>query len=155
MAILKKFVTDTLKNSPEYEALCIAKVGTALNYYRSAPTNNVVEDLPFLTAYSDTFERDDTSQEPWNQTWIIPVAIGIESSSTSADDDGVDVWNSTDKVEELAVEAIEILRKETNGCGVNNENINLLKTEMVISEIGEADDVQASIFITFGKLNSI
>ncbi len=155
MGILKKWITDTLNNSAEYTTLCTALVGSKLNYYRSAPMNDVVEDLPFMSVYSDEYKEDDLNQQPWNETWTIPIAIAITSNEDSEDDSGVDVWVSTDTVEQLAIKAKEILKKEANGCGISGEAINVLGTDLAVSEIGEADDVQASMFITFGKLNSI
>lgn len=155
MGILKKWITDTLKNSPEYEALCIATVGSALKFYRSSPMDKVAEDLPFLTAFSDEYEEDDLTEAAWNETWTIPIAIGIEGVKKSIQDNNVTVWTSTDNAELLAVEAKKLLKKEANGCGISGEAINVLKTNLAVSEIGEADDVQASMFITFGKLNSI
>jgi len=152
---LKKWVTDTLYNSAEYTTLCTTLVGSKLNYYRSAPMNDVVETLPFMSVYSDEYKEDDLSQQPWNETWVIPIAIAITSNEDSIDDSNVEVWESTDIVEQLAVEAKKILKREANGCGVSGEAINVLGTDLAVSEIGEADDVQASMFITFGKLNSI
>jgi len=155
MGILKKWITDTLNNSAEYTTLCTTLVGSKLNYYRSAPMNKVVEALPFMSVYSDEYKEDDLNQQPWNETWTIPIAIAITSNEDSEDDSGVKVWVSTDTVEQLAIKAKEILKKEANGCGISGEAINVLGTELAVSEIGEADDVQASMFITFGKLNSI
>ncbi len=153
--IIKKWITDTLKNSAEYQAFCTTTIGSTLSFYRSAPINdNQHEILPFLTTYNDTYEQDDMTQG-WNETWVIPVAIAIQSSEDSATDAGVVVWDSTDKVELLAMKAKEILKKEANGCGINGQDINVLKTSIAISEIGYADDVQASMFIMFGKLDSL
>lgn len=154
--IIKKWITDTLKDSVEYQAFCIATIGSALNFYRSAPIDtNKHESIPFLTVYSDEYEEDDVSSGGWGETWIIPVAIAIESSDDYVSDTTVKVWESTDKVELLAIKAKEILKKEANGCGINGQDINVLKTSIAISEIGYADDVQASMFIMFGKLDSL
>jgi len=153
--MLKKWITDTLKNDTEFRDFCIATVGKELSYYRSAPINEVVETLPFCTVYSDEYEHNARSEDTWNKTWNIPLAIGITSNDESIDDNGVTVWDSTDKVEEIAMRAIDILTKESFSCGVKNEPINLIDTQMMITEIGEADDTQASLFITFGKLNGI
>lgn len=155
MGVLKKWITDTLDSSAEYQAFCTATIGTTLNFYRSSPMNKTVEVLPFLTAYSNESEEDDLTDAPWNETWSIPIAIAITSERKPAEDGNTDVWESTDKVELIAVKAKEILKKEANGCGISGESINLLKTNLAVSEIGEADDVQASMFITFGKLNGI
>ena len=152
---LKKWITDTLKNDTEYQALCISVVGEELNYYRSPPMNKVVEDLPFLATYSNDYEEDDQSQALWNETWEIPIAIAMQSVDKYVMDEDVETWESTDKIEEIAITARDILKRESFGCGIKGESINLIATSLSISEVGEADDVQASMFLTFGKLNSI
>ena len=154
-AVLKKWITDTLKNDSAYQVLCVDTVGVELNFYRSAPVNEIAESLPFLTVFGDTYDNDDMSSSPWNETWSIPMAIGIQAEEDSVDDAGVKTWESTDKVELIAIAARDILKKEAAGCGIKGESINLLRTEMIITEIGEADDVQASMFLTFGKHNGI
>ncbi|MDQ1341343.1 MAG: hypothetical protein QG567_2501 [Campylobacterota bacterium] len=154
--IIKKWITDTLKDSAEYQAFCIATIGSALNFYRSAPIDNSkYEALPFLTVYNDDYEKDDLSSSGWGETWIIPIAIAIQSSDDYITDATVKVWESTDKVELLAMKAKEILKKEANGCGIGGEDISVLKTSIAISEIGYSDDVQASMFIMFGKRDSL
>ena len=155
MGTLKKWITDTLDASVEYQDFCTATIGSTLNFYRSSPVDKVVEVLPFFTAFSDEYQDDDLSEAAWNETWTIPIAIGIEGDKKSVADGNTTVWDSTDKVELLAIKARDILKKDANGCGISGEAINLLKTNLAISEIGEADDVQASMFITFSKLNSI
>ena len=155
MGIIKKWITDTLYASAEYQQFCTDTIGSTLNFYRSAPIDdNSNEILPLFTAYSQDYEMDDSSQEIWNETWVIPIAIAIVSNEDYVVDSSVKVWESTDKVELLAIKAKEIIKKELS-CGINNTSINVLKTEVAISEIGEADDVQASMFITFGKPNGL
>lgn len=154
--IIKKWITDTLYNSTEYQAFCTSTIGSTLNFYRSAPIdNNDYEVLPFFTVYSDSYEKDDMNESLWNETWIIPMAIAIMGDDDYITDAGTKLWDSSDKVELLAMKAKEILKKEANGCGINGEDISVLKTDIVISEIGYADDIQANMFIVFGKPNSI
>ena len=155
MGILKKWATDTLKNSTEFQAICTSTIGAQLNYYRSAPMDRPAETLPYLTAYSDEYEQDDQSDQFWNVTWVIPIAIAIECVDDFETDADVSVWTSTDKVEILAMSAKEILKTEANGCGIQGEDLRVIRSNLIVTEIGQADDVQANLFITLGKTNSI
>ena len=153
MGILKKWATDTLKNSTEFQAICTSTIGAQLNYYRSAPMDRPAETLPYFTAYSDEYEEDPESDKA--ETWVIPIAIAIECVDDFETDADVSVWTSTDKVELLAMHAKEILKTEANGCGIQGEDLRVIRSNLIVTEIGQADDVQANLFITLGKTNSI
>ena len=152
MQILKKWITDTLKTSVEYTTLCNDALGSTLNFYRSSPADRPAETLPFLTAFSGDSEDDLTAE--YVEEWRIPIAIGIDGEKRSIDDDDVTVWESTDKAELLITTARDILKKASS-CGIKNEDVRYVRSNYIVTEIGEADDVQASMFITFGKINSI
>jgi len=155
MGTLKKWITDTLYDSAEYQAFCTETISSTLNFYRSAPVDdNSKEALPFLTVYSDSVDKDYASQQFWRDSFIIPIAIAIVGDDDSITDSNITVWNSSDKVELLALKAEEILLRQLS-CGIGGEDIRVLRTQLVVSEIGYADDVQANMFITFGKPNSL
>jgi len=161
MGILKKWVTDTLSANATYSALCVATVGSALNYYRGTPMNKVVEALPFFTAFTDESNQDFNSGMEYPKNWSVPCALAITSVDTNAmpiasvTDGSTVVYELTDDAELLAAEAIEILRKQASSCGINGENVILLSARVIVSQIGEADDIQANIFLTFGLENHI
>jgi hypothetical protein len=157
MGILKKWITDTLKNDATYEALCLSTVGAKLGYYRSSPADQIVEALPFFTAFTSESSQDFVAMDGYTKTWDVPCALGIDGSYDNAgtDDSGVTIWSGTDKAEILAANAIEILRDTARNCGINGEDVQVLETRIIISEVGEFDDIQASIFIKFGLHTSI
>jgi hypothetical protein len=155
MGQIKKWATDTLSADAAYTALCVSTVGSALNFYRSSPIDRVVEALPFFTAYSNEANQDFGGQVEHRRTWEIPFAIGIEANEASEADGDATVWTSTDKAEILAVNAIETLRLQARSCGILGEDVIILNTRVIVSEIGEADDVQANVFVTFGEMYHI
>jgi hypothetical protein len=155
MGQLKKWATDTLSADATYTALCIATVGEALNFYRSSPVDTVEESLPFFTAFTDEATQDFTGATDFNRTWNVPFALGISANERAEMDGVVKTWKSTDDAEILAVNAIEVLRKEAKSCGIYGEDVIILNTRLIVTEIGEADDIQANIFLTFGELNHI
>jgi len=159
MGQIAKWVTDTLKADTVFTALCVTQVGSALNFYRHTPVDGrAIEVSPFLTAYSNELGQDFVANTEYFRTWEIPLALGYyvpDAENDSTPDVGVTVWTPTDKVEILAVNALEILRREARNCGIYGESVTLLSTRIIVTEIGEADDVQANIFLTFGEENHI
>lgn len=155
MGQLKKWATDTLSADATYSALCIATVGSVLNYYRSSPVDVVEEVLPFFTAFTDEATQDFTGASDFNRTWNVPFALGIGAVEKPVTEGTSKVWVSTDNAELLAVHAIETLRREAKSCGIYGEYVIILNTRLVVTEIGEADDIQANIFLTFGEINHI
>lgn len=155
MGTLKKWATDTLKNSVEYQQFCTGLIGTQLNFYRSSPMDDLHEILPYLTAYSDEYEEDDQAEGIWDTTWVLPIAIAIETEEKPVDDSGVTVWEGTDKAELLAMKAKEILKVQANACGIKGVDIRFMKAYLVVTEVGEADDIQANLFLTLGRASTI
>ena len=95
------------------------------------------------------------------KNWNVPCALAI--NGVGSDDmpvapvtDGTSsVYELTDDAELLALTAVEILRKKAARCGINGENVILMSARVIVSQIGEADDVQANIFLVFGLGNHI
>lgn len=161
MGILKKWITDTLSSDASFSALCVATVGSSLNFYRGTPYNKVVETTPFFTAFSDESDLTFFNGGEYPNTWSVPCALAIDSLDTDEMPilpvvDGVtSVYELTDKVELLAYNAVEVLRNKARSCGINGENVIILRVNILVSQIGEADDVQANIMLTFGLENHI
>lgn len=160
MGQLAKWAVDTLSNSPTFTALCTAQVGSALNFYRHTPVDGrLMETSPFLTAYSSETALDFSGNGmDYPDTWDIPIAIGYEvplNEESPSIDGNAKVWLPSDKVELIAVNAIDILRKEASSCGIGGENVIITNARVIVTEIGEAVDVQANVFITFGRMRNI
>ena len=155
MGSISKWITDTLYADASYTALCTTTVGSALNFYRHSPMNRVEEDMPFLTVFSDELSQNFSGGTEYFRTWSIPIALGINADDHNELDGSTKTWVSVDNAELLAITAVEILRKEASSCGINGESVIILDTRLVVTEIGEADDVQANIFLTFGEENHI
>lgn len=159
MGQLAKWVVDTLSSDGTFTSLCVSQVGSALNFYRHTPVDGrVIEQSPFLTAYSSELGRDFSGQSEYRNTWEIPLAIGYEvplAEESSSTDGLATVWLPTDKVELIAANAVEILRKQASSCGIYGESVIILNARVIVTEIGEAVDVQANVFITFGEMINI
>ena len=152
---IKKWITDTLAENTDFEQFCIDEVGKKLNFYRSSPVHKVVETLPFMTVYG-TKKDEDKLSSGYSNVITIPIVIGIEETEDEVvESNGVKVWESTDKVEAIADEICAIISKEQS-CGINGDySYRIISKDIFITSIGEADDVEAQMIITFGKLNEV
>lgn len=152
MADIKAWAVQTLKNDAGFTQFCVNTVGSVLNFYSNSPADRVEEVLPFLTAFSYETAHDFASREDFSRTWSIPFAIGVYGDYNSVDDLGVTIWNAPDTAERLATEAVEVLRREAMSCG---NDIQVLSYRILVTQIGEAEDVQANLFVIFGQMNTI
>lgn len=156
------FVTQTLKNSAEYEAKCIEIVGESLSFYDSIPIEyDYIEDKPYLTVTSGEDSTDELSTELTDIYQVI-IQIGIEP--TRDDDDGYEYTESDDirtytdknKVHKLLDYAYFYLKKKSWSCGINSEDIKVISKESIVSEIGEVtEEVQGLMTVTFGKQQTL
>ncbi len=155
IGIIKKWITDTLVESTEFDDYVNTVLGKSLNYYRSSPITEAKEVYPYLTVFGVGKEDDRTSDDILSNVWNIPIAIGIEEADDPiVEANGVTVWDSSEKVELIETKMMEILGKEVR-CGISGEDIHIASVNTFLTEIGEADDVEAQTFITFGKYRDI
>ena len=152
-AEIKKWITQTLSQSASFTALCTSIIDSKLNFYRGTPINDIVEEIPYFTVFTDESSADYTSQSGFQTVWNIPCALTIAENITHITDGDVIVYEVTDNVERLANASIEVLKAELRACNLGD--IRLMQSRVVISQIGEADDIQANIFLTFGELSNI
>jgi hypothetical protein len=152
MGIIKKWITDSLSQDSDFEALCQDTIGGKLNYYRSTPIDLVYEKLPYFTAFSNYSEFSKDGE--WEKTFMIPCSIGIQADLDPLDETNSEVFESVDKVEIIAVEAMRVLHKEIT-CGVKGEDLRILGWTLNTTEIGEADEVQGVLVIRFGLISTL
>ena len=154
MGNIKKWITDILINDTDFADKVNATIGKSLNYYRSSPVDIAYEQLPYLTVFSGNISNHKFSQRIYNPTYEIAIAIAISGNVDSVDDNNVEVWESTDKVEILATSMYETLNNKIK-CGIIGFDVEILSFDLIVTEIGEAYDVQANVIIQFGQTTSI
>lgn len=156
---LEQWAFEELKNSTEFNSLAVSLFGENLNYYSSTPIDGNIDDedvekLPSVTTYQ-TGDGADASGD-FVETWVLPISIRVAPNFVPEDYDGVKFWVTPQKLKKLAKKAVNILSKSAEECGVSNLDIVAIDAEIMISELGEVtEDIQASISIAFGRLNSI
>lgn len=147
---IQDFVVREVATSAEFAALSTSlSVGT-VNFYRGADLQANNEVLPYFIAYkfnSHSMVGEDSS-------WMVQYVIGINSSNdpdsevpeTVTDADGILIYPATDKVEALAVKALGIIRQGISSGGIGGVcNLHIADANILITEVGEAYDVQAIV----------
>jgi hypothetical protein len=140
---VQAFLTRAVKTSPDFETLCLSTIGTTLNFSRGADLERDVEEVPYFTSYKFNFQHDEGQDSGWRVQFV----IGIDGRTVpELDSDGVIVYNSTDNVEKLAIGALRIIESDLMAGGLKGIcDLRISSMNMLITEVGEADDVQAIV----------
>lgn len=139
---LQILVARTLKDSAEYTTLCVDTVGSALTYYTDSSIKRADEVIPYAIVHKINKSEADQEQDEW----LLQLIIGIHAEEKSIEDDGIWVYPSTNHLETLADKAVELVNCELGTFGVSGEmNIRIFGYNILITEIGEAEDVQAIV----------
>ena len=136
--ILKAVKTDT-----DFQTLCNNTIGETLNFYHGTDLMKYKETLPYMTAYKFNTQK----QEGADRQWFIQFVLGIEAEAEPIKD-SLDIirYTTTDKIEVLAREALEVIRSAFRmGLITGNSNLRVVSENIIITEVGEADDVQAIV----------
>ena len=156
---IQGWAATTLKNSASFNQFCIDTIGKTLTFVTSEPVDDRELDavaLPFISIWSTVYEENNLSQTPYNKMWTMPISIGIEAVEKPVDINGILVFESTKIAKALAWEAKITLQQKANECGIDNKDIRLIEVlHLSVTEIGEADDIQANLILNFGQATTL
>ena len=144
LASIQSFIATQLVNNAEFTTLCVDTIGSKLNFYTDSSILRADEVMPFLVVhkFNKAYEID---KEP---EWIVQMLIGIESEEKYIESGGIRYYQSTSSVETIADKAIEIIKCDLAAVGVEgNKKLFIQNYNVLITEIGEADDIQAIVTI--------
>lgn len=154
---IQEWSASTLKASEEFKQFCIDTIGTELNFFSSFPFREEVkeEDLPAIIFYTEVFDASNISTEDFVRFWTLPFVIQIIPIKEPVNINGVLIWDSTAVIKKIAYKACEVL-EETAECGIDNKDIRVIEIEALsTTDIDEADDLQAQIFLKFGQIDTL
>lgn len=152
MSDIKAWIISELSQNTEFQQLCITEVGSVLNFYSSTPINDDLEVLPSFTVFSETLDNDFSRNAGYSDNFKIPFAIRINPALDPIESGNIFVFSAPDVAEKLAVKARDIVQKNAKDCG---NDLRLLTFSLYVTQIGEADDVQAVGKFEFGIVSYI
>lgn len=146
---LQETIIRSIYDSQDFTDLCVSKVGQKLNFFKDAATVRFDEGtLPYLVVHK--FNK--VTEVSKDNEWILQFLIGIKADEKYVEVNGIKEYVSTNTVEELSDLAMGIANEELRCFGVNGEtNIFIVGYNVLITEIGEAEDVQAIVTFTVSQ----
>lgn len=139
---IQDFVVRHVKDSAEFKTLSDSILGADVNFYRGADLKKYTETVPYFTAY----KFNSQNSEGVDARWIVQFVIGIDGEAEPIVDNGVTIWEATDKVEQLAVKALDVMHEGVLDGSLGGQCLLRIADEnILITEVGEALDVQAIV----------
>lgn len=140
---IQDFIVRSVATSTEFNDLCLSSLGTDMTYYRGSDLSKAIEATPYFMSYK--FNSQDV--ETQNSSWVLQYIIAIDGNSEPiVDSDGITLYEDSDTVETLATKALDIIKDELRSGGLGGIcTIRIVDVNILVTEIGEADDVQAIV----------
>lgn len=141
---IQLFMVESVKASGDFQALCTSLLGEQLNYYSGSNVRRPIETLPYFAAYAFNYE-DEKGPNP--SRWIMQFVIALDASGdTAALIDGVWQYQTPSKIGQLSKGAIAAIENALCTFGIGGDlSLRVMHTNILVTEIGEADDIQAIV----------
>lgn len=145
---IQDFIVRTVAKSAVFAQFCTDTIGGQLKYYRGADLRYGPASEASFTAYK-FYSRDEQALETaWHVQYVI--GLPVDEDDKTVDEDGITILPSSDKVEALALTALGIIRQGVRDGGLKGRcDMYVADANVLITEVGEADDVQAIVTLRF------
>lgn len=150
---VQDFVVRQVATSAEFQTLVTDTIGINMNYYRGSDLSKEVEETPSFISYKFNSQDNEGS----NSNWVVQYVIAIDGTSEPIiDSDNITVYNDSSVVEALAVKALDIIREGLLAGDLGGVCIlRIVDVNILVTEIGEADDVQAVVTLTLENYKTL
>lgn len=140
---IQDFIVRQVAKSSEFAALSNTILGKTIGFYRGSDLSKAIEDTPSFIAYK--FNSQDVEDQ--NSNWVVQYVIAIDGVSEPVIDiDGITLYEDSNNVETLAVKALDIIREGLSAGDLGGIcTLRIVDVNILVTEIGEADDVQAIV----------
>lgn len=140
---IQDFIVRQVAKSAEFDTLSNTLLGTSMDFYRGSDLRGALEQTPYFMSFK--FNSQDVEDQ--NSNWIVQYIIAIDGTADAVvDADNITLYEDSDKVERLAVKALDIIREGLSAGDLGGIcTIRIVDVNILITEIGEADDVQAIV----------
>jgi len=140
---IQDFIVRQVKNSADFDTLSNSLISASLVFYRGSDLSKAVEATPYFIGYK--FNSQDIENQ--DSSWVVQYVIAIDGTAKPiVDGDGITLYEDSDDVEKLAVKALDIIREGLSAGDLGGIcTIRVVDTNILVTEIGEANDVQAIV----------
>lgn len=148
---IQDFIVRQVKNSAEFDTLSNTLLGKPMKFYRGSDLSKEIEATPSFIGYK--FNSQDVENQ--NSNWVVQYVIAIDGTSEPiVDGDEITIYEDSSKVETLAVKALDIIREGLSAGDLGGIcTLRIVDVNILVTEIGEADDVQAVVTLRLENYN--
>ena len=155
---IQDFVVREVAISAEFAALATSLVNKTFVFYRGDDLR--IDPATRGDAYFIASKFNAQDSENVDTVFFIQYILGVvddpDLPDPVADSDGVYILPQTDHVEQLAIKALGIIRQGLSSGGLNGRcDMRISDTNILITEVGEADDVQAIVTLRFESFKTL
>lgn len=144
---IQEFIISCFKSNQEFKDLCASELGSELNLYKDSSIRESYEQLPCMIVHK--LGAEGNLQSPDEYTAQFLVCANEPSTAPTQGADGVWRFGVSDNVENVTISAIDTVKCRLRDLGIEGvKPLYVTKTSVVMSEIGEADDVMAIVTMT-------
>ena len=150
---IQKFIADTLKNDISFNDEAYASLGLDFGYYIDANSLDGVVELPCITVFGI-----ETTDELRNNETLYTIQYNLTAicSMKPIIQDSISIYPTKGILEKLAIKSIELISQELRVYGINGKsNLKISAKNLFLTDIGEADDVQAIVTLQISELRTI
>jgi len=140
---IQNFIINSLKNDAEFNNNAEELLGKDIEYHIDTYSYDAIENLPSLGAYG--LEKTTIKSENITVYTVQFVLTDVIEERAIKQDD-VFVYPKKQTLEKVATNALILLNKELKAIGIKgNCRISMMDTNIYLTPVGEADDVQAVV----------
>ena len=145
---VQKTIAVALKNSQEFKDICIANAGSELSFALDSSMLFQREDLPYCVVHKFNKVHDENAEDEF----ILQVVFAQTISYEPIEVDGIKMYQEAFNIENITNAAIVAIEDELSCSGVIGEFGFLVSHyNIILSEVGEADDIQSVLTLKIEK----
>jgi len=150
LSAIQSVITSSLKNSIDFKNKSLSLIGEELNFYMDTSILYEEEKTPYIAFHKFNSTFDENS----NNDYILQFIVSLYYGEPKTDANGINYVEEVSFAEELALEALKDI-KETLVCvGVDGDrSLYVSNYNILITEVGEAEDIQAIVTLRVSNEN--
>lgn len=148
MSSIQKMMALSLKNSAEFTTLCTDNLNSEMNFYIDPSVSENSLKLPYTVIHK--FNK--SAPIDMEKEWVLQMVLAIKSEEDPIIENGISLYPSARLIELISDSAIGLIEQNLSCVGVDGDRQLFIKDyNILITEIGEADDIQAIVTIRLQK----
>jgi hypothetical protein len=145
---LQKFIVDVVKNDSDYNEKVRTDLGKDFTYHINPHILDEDEDLPSFAVYGL-----ESQKEPRGSDYIVQYVITDLVEHRAEIVDGIKVYPTKKTLENLGVESLKLIENGLRLGLLGSCDLDIVHRSLVMTPIGEADDVKVVVTLRLEEKN--